>query len=87
MAVSFLVFPEYAMAFGFENKVKSLTGNLINTVLPLLATLGLVYASVLALSGEAGAKGKVIAVLAMSIVGFLAPKIIAWLKSVSYGGF
>lgn len=71
---------EPAFALAFESKMQNLTGQLIGTVLPLLSILGLVYAAILALSGDAGAKAKIITVIAVSLVGFLAPAIIEWLR-------
>ena len=78
--LSLILVSEPAFAFGFESKMQNLTGQLINTVLPLLSILGLVYAAILALSGDAAAKAKIITVIAVSVVGFLAPAIIQWLQ-------
>ncbi|MGE4107369.1 MAG: TrbC/VirB2 family protein [Bacteriovoracia bacterium] len=78
--LSLMLLSEPAMAFGFESKMQNLTGQLINTVLPLMSILGLVYAAILALSGDAAAKAKIITVIAVSVVGFLAPAIIQWLQ-------
>ncbi len=78
--LSLILVSEPAMAFGFESKMQNLTSQLINTVLPLLSILGLVYAAILALSGDAAAKAKIITVIAVSVVGFLAPAIIQWLQ-------
>ena len=73
--------PEVAMAFEFEARTHALTTNLITTVLPILSTLGLLYAAVLALTGDGGAKARIITVIVCSIVGFLAPHFIEWLKA------
>lgn len=78
--LSLILVSEPAFAFGFESKMQNLTGQLIGTVLPLLSILGLVYAAILALSGDAAAKAKIITVIAVSVVGFLAPSIIQWLQ-------
>lgn len=75
-----LLYPEVVLAYEFQAKTQALTSNLITTVLPLLSTLGLVYAVILALTGDGGAKARIIAVICCSIVGFLAPQFIAWLK-------
>ena len=72
---------EPAFALAFENKVHNLTSQLISTVLPLLSILGLVWAAILAFSGSAEAKGKIFVIIGASLVGFLAPVIIEWLKS------
>ena len=79
------LFAEPAMAFGFESKMQNLTGQLIGTVLPLMSILGLVYAALLALSGDAAAKAKIITVLTVSLIGFLAPAIIQWLQRAAGG--
>ncbi len=76
---------EPAMAFGFESKMQNLTGQLINTVLPLLSILGLVYAAILALSGDGAAKSRIITVISVSLIGFLAPAIIQWLQRAAGG--
>lgn len=69
-----------ALAYEFEARTQALTSNLITTLLPLLSTLGLLYAAILALSGDGGAKARVITVVVCSIIGFLAPHFIEWLK-------
>lgn len=73
--------PELAFAYDFESRTQALTTNLITTVLPLLSTLGIVYAVFLALTGDAGAKAKIFAVVGCSLVGFLAPHLIKWLQA------
>lgn len=78
--LGFALMSEPAMAFGFESKMQNITSQLISTVLPLLSVLGLVYAAILALSGDAAAKARIITVIAMSLIGFLAPAIIQWLQ-------
>ena len=77
-----LLMPEMAFAqSGFETKVNGLTNKLISVVLPAVSILGLIYAAVLAASGDAGAKGRMVLVVGASIVGFLAPVIIDWFKA------
>lgn len=80
MAAIAILMPEMALATGFETKMGNLRDNLIGTVLPLVSTIGLVYAAILAVSGSSESKGKVITVLAMSVVGFMAKFIIEFLK-------
>lgn len=75
-----LLLPEMALATGFETKMGNLRDNLIGVVLPLVSTIGLVYAAILAVSGSSESKGKVITVLVMSVVGFMAKFIIEFLK-------
>jgi type IV secretory pathway VirB2 component (pilin) len=69
------------MGGGFETKMHGLTTKLITVVLPLVSVLGLVYAVIMALTGDGGAKGRIIMVIGCSIVGFLAPHIISWFQS------
>ena len=82
-----MLFPEISFAqfggSGFENKIQNINSSLITRILPLLSVLGLVYASVLAINGDEGAKGKILMVLIASVVGFLAPTIIEWLKGLA----
>jgi hypothetical protein len=73
--------PQFALAYDFQGQTQALTSNLITTVLPLLSTLALVYAAILALSGDGGAKARIITVVVCSCVGFLAPHFIEWLKA------
>lgn len=80
------LFPEFAFAQyggGFESRVNSLTNSLVTVILPAISILGLIYAAILAATGDAGAKGRMILVVVASIVGFLAPLIIKWLQSAS----
>lgn len=80
LLVVFLV-PEPALAYEFQSRTQALTSNLISTVLPLVSTLGLVYAAILALTGDAGAKARIVGVVVASMCGFLAPHFINWLKA------
>jgi len=66
---------------GFESKMQGLTTKLITVILPLVSVLGLVYAVILALTGDGAAKGRIIMVIVCSIVGFMAPHIIGWFQS------
>lgn len=78
--------PEFAQAQfagGLESKVQSVTSGLINFILPAASVLGIVYAAVLAATGDASAKQRMILVVIASIVGFLAPLLINWLKGIS----
>ena len=79
--------PELAFAQswggGFEDKMGSLTRNLVNFLLPAVSVLGLVYAAMLAATGDGEAKSRMVLVMIASIVGFLAPLIIKWLQSIA----
>jgi hypothetical protein len=76
--------PEASAQFvggNFEAKVSGLTTALINQILPLLSVIGIFYASALAMNGSPEAKNRIILVIGCSIVGFLAPYLIQWLKA------
>lgn len=68
---------------GLETRMTNLTNQVIGFVLPAVSVLGLVYAAILAAMGDQGAKQRIVLVLIASIVGFIAPLIIHWLKSIS----
>ncbi|MEZ4743990.1 MAG: TrbC/VirB2 family protein [Bdellovibrionota bacterium] len=70
---------------GFENRIKGLTDNLMSVILPAVAILGLLYAAMLAASGDEGAKKRMILVIIASVIGFLAPMIIRWFQSAAGG--
>ena len=85
-----LVLPNHALAqlwggSSFENKIGSFTDDLISVVLPAVAILGLLYAAMLAMSGDEGAKRRMVLVVIASVVGFLAPPIIRWFQSAAVG--
>lgn len=76
--------PDLALAQfsgGFESKMQGLTNKLITVILPLISILGLVYAVMLALTGDGAAKGRIVMVIVCSIIGFMAPHIIGWFQS------
>ncbi len=66
-----------------ETKVSTLSNALITQILPLLSVIGIFYASALAINGSPEARGKIMVVIGCSIVGFLAPYIIQWLKALA----
>ena len=70
---------------GFESKISSFTDNLISVILPAAAILGLLYAAMLATTGDEGAKKRMVLVIAASVIGFLAPIIIRWFQSAATG--
>ena len=83
-----LIFPGHALAWGgssFESRIRSFTDNLMSVVLPAVAILGLLYAAMLAMSGDEGAKRRMVLVVIASVVGFLAPPIIRWFQSAAVG--
>lgn len=86
LAVLMVLCPELAMAQfagGLETKVQGVTSGLINFLLPAASVIGLVYAAILAATGDAGAKQRMVLVIVASVVGFLAPLIIRWLQGMA----
>ena len=82
--VSLVLFSEMAHAVGsFETKMERLRDSLVGTLLPLISTIGLVYASILAVSGSEESRGKVISIIIMSIVGFMAQYIIEFVQGIA----
>ena len=80
------LFPEVAEAQfggGLESKLGNLRDALIGVILPLVSTIGLAYAVLLAMTGQGEGRGKVIGVVAMSIVGFMARYIIEFFQSIA----
>lgn len=67
----------------FESKLGNLRDSLIGVVLPLVSTIGLVYAAILAISGSGEGRGKVVGVVVMSIVGFMARYIIEFFQGIA----
>jgi hypothetical protein len=84
-----LLVPELSFAqYGggdFQSKIGGVTKGLVNVLLPAISVLGLVYAAILAATGDAEAKSRMVLIAVASIVGFLAPMIIHWLQSISGG--
>jgi len=78
-------FPETAFAQfagnAFESKMQNLTMKLITVMLPLMSVIGLIYAVILALTGDGAARPRIVMVIACSVIGFLAPHIISWFQS------
>ena len=76
--------PALAQGFGgsgFEGRIQGFTNSLMSVILPAVAILGLLYAAMLAASGDEGAKRRMILVVIASVIGFLAPLIIRWFQS------
>lgn len=82
-----LFMPELVLAqYGggdFQSKIGGVTKGLVNVLLPAVSVLGLVYAAILAATGDSEAKSRMVLIAFASIVGFLAPIIIRWLQSIS----
>ena len=82
-----LICPEFANAqfYGgaLETKVQGVTAGLTNFLVPAASIFGLVYAAILAATGDASAKQRMVMIVVASIVGFLAPLIIRWFQGMA----
>ena len=81
-------FPELAFAQwagGFETRVGNLTTKLVSVILPALSTLSLLWAVFMALTGDGESKGRIIAIIVVSIVGVMAPMLMKWFQSAAGG--
>lgn len=78
-----LAFAQFASGGALQSKVSGITRGLTNFLLPAVSILGIVYAAILAATGDASAKSRMVLVLVASIVGFLAPLIIGWLQGLA----
>ena len=79
--------PELALAQfaggGFESKVQGVTNGLITFLLPAASVIGLVYSAILASTGDASAKQRMVLVAVTSLIGMLAPLIIRWIQGMA----
>lgn len=84
LVMSLMIFhPELALAQagGFDSKVNSLTNMIVGKILPAVAVFGLVYAAILAATGDESSKRRMVLVIVASIVGILAKFIIPMFQS------
>ena len=79
----FILNPELALAQAgsFDTKVNSLTNMIVGKILPAVAVFGLVYAAILAATGDESSKKRMVLVIVASIVGILAKFIIPMFQS------
>ena len=77
--------PAFAQFAGgaLESKVNGVTSGLLNFLLPAASIIGLIYAAILAATGDASAKSRMVLIVIASVVGFLAPLIIRWLQGMA----
>lgn len=85
LALIVFYLPDIALAqfgaSGFESRLNGFTDSLLSVILPAASILGLIYAALLAVSGDEGAKRRMVLVIMASVIGFLAPMIIRWFQS------
>ena len=75
---------QFALGGGtFESKLGRLRDALTGTILPLVSTIGLVYAAILSMAGSGEGRTKIVGVVAMSIVGFMARYIIEFFQGIT----
>ena len=67
----------------FQSKLGNLRDVLIGTILPLISTIGLVYAAILSMTGSGEGRSKVISIIAMSVIGFMAKYIIQFFQNIA----
>ena len=67
----------------FQSKLAGIRDALTGTILPLISTIGLVYAAILSITGSGEGRSKVVAVVVMSIVGFMARYIIEFIQGIA----
>lgn len=75
--------PELALAQSgsFDSKVNSITNMIVGKILPAVAVFGLVYAAILAATGDESSKRRMVLVIVASIVGILAKFVIPMFQS------
>jgi len=86
VGVLLVAFPDLAFAQfggGLEWKVQGVTTGLITFLLPAASAIGLVYAAILAATGDASAKQRMVLVATTSLIGMLAPLIIRWIQGMA----
>lgn len=71
----------YAQAGSFDSKVNSITNMIVGKILPAVAVFGLVYAAILAATGDESSKRRMVLVIVASIVGILAKFVIPMFQS------
>ncbi len=81
-----ITFPDLAFAQfggGLESKVQGVTNGLITFLLPAASCIGLVYSAILATTGDASARQRMVLVAVTSVIGMMAPLIIRWLQGMA----
>ena len=71
----------YAQAANFTSKVDSITTLIVGRILPAVSVFGLVYAAILAATGDESSKKRMVLVVVASIVGILAKFVVPMLQS------
>lgn len=77
--MSLLLSPLYAFA-SVESSLMAVQSKLINTVLPLVGILGLVFAALSFFSGSQNARSHLVLAIIGAVVGFGAPALIDFVR-------
>lgn len=87
LGLFFVFYPDVALAQfgggGLESKVQGVTNGLITFLLPAASCIGLVYSAILAATGDASARQRMVLVGVTSVIGMMAPLIIRWLQGMA----
>ena len=78
--VGFLAFPTIGYC-SVESTLSAIQGKLITTILPLVSILGLVFAGLSFAAGSPNARNHLMLAIVGAVVGFGAPSIIAFIRS------
>lgn len=76
----YFAFPTVANA-SVESTLTTIQGRLIETILPVVAILGLVFAGLSFAMGSQNARSHLVLAIIGAVVGFGAPSIIAFIRS------
>jgi hypothetical protein len=87
VGVLMVLYPDVALAQfgggGLESKVQGVTNGLLTFLLPAASCIGLIYSAILAATGDASARQRMVLVAVTSAIGMLAPLIIRWLQGMA----
>ncbi len=66
---------------GVESTLNNVQNTLINTILPIMGAIGLVWASFSFFTGNPNARNHLVLAIVGALVGFLAPSIISFVRA------
>jgi hypothetical protein len=66
-----------------ESRVQGVTSGLLTFILPAASCIGLIYSAILAATGDASARQRMVLVAVTSVIGMMAPLIIRWLQGMA----
>jgi hypothetical protein len=65
-----------------ESSLMAMQSKLINTILPLCAILGLVFAGLSFVAGSPNARSHLVLAIFGAIIGFLAPSLVSFIRGI-----